>query len=137
VTVVVDASVAIKWVLDEPGSEAAARLQREEPLAAPDLMIVECANVLWKKARRRDISRGQAELGLTAIRATPVRLLRTNDYAATAQALAFDLDQTAYDALYLAVALTERATLVTADAAFAQGVARHGMYQSFVRLLAD
>ena len=44
-TVVVDASVAIKWVLQEPGSEAAAQPQREEALAAPEFMIVACANV--------------------------------------------------------------------------------------------
>ena len=51
-TVIVDASVALKWVIEEDGSEAAGALLLEEPLAAPDLLIVECANVLWAKARR-------------------------------------------------------------------------------------
>ena len=45
-TVVVDASVALKWVIEEDGSQAAGVLFLEQPLAALDLLIVECANVL-------------------------------------------------------------------------------------------
>jgi predicted nucleic acid-binding protein len=39
-------------VIEEDGSEAANALLLEEPLVAPDLLLVECANVLWTKARR-------------------------------------------------------------------------------------
>ena len=55
-TVVIDASVALKWVIEEDGSEAARGLLLSEVLAAPDLMIVECANVLWAKERRGSIN---------------------------------------------------------------------------------
>jgi predicted nucleic acid-binding protein len=137
VTVVIDASVAIKWVVQEEGFEAAVRLQLEEPLAAPDFLMIECANVLWLKVRRRELARRQAEMAFTAIQATPIQWFATTDYAATAQSLAFDLDQTAYDSLYLAVALAERMTLITADRVFADGVARHGAYRSAVKLLSE
>jgi predicted nucleic acid-binding protein len=46
---VVDASVALKWALEEPGSDRA-RLLSSARLEAPDLLPIECANVLWKKA---------------------------------------------------------------------------------------
>lgn len=50
---VIDASVAIKWVVDEPGTTEALALRRKAKLIAPDLLIAECANILWKKARRK------------------------------------------------------------------------------------
>ena len=52
-TIVVDASVVLKGVIEEDGSEAAGALVLEEPLAAPELLMIECANVLWAKGAAR------------------------------------------------------------------------------------
>jgi predicted nucleic acid-binding protein len=52
---VIDASIAIKWVIEEEGTKEALAL-RNQALVAPDLLIAECANVLWKKVRRREPS---------------------------------------------------------------------------------
>ncbi|HEY1301871.1 MAG TPA: type II toxin-antitoxin system VapC family toxin [Stellaceae bacterium] len=132
---IIDASLALKWVIEEDGSTLARELLLRETLAAPDLITVECANVLWAKARRGVIARDLATAALAAILAAPVALRPTAGYAAQAQALAFELNQTAYDSLYLALALAEHDILCTADAAFAAAARRHPRYRFAVELL--
>ena len=53
---VVDASIAVKWVLPEPDSERARALILRGDLTAPDLLRLEVANALWKQARRGAIT---------------------------------------------------------------------------------
>lgn len=58
---VVDASVAIKWLVDEPLSDLAAKLVDDGlPLVAPDLIYAEAANALWAIACRGRICPGSA-----------------------------------------------------------------------------
>lgn len=58
---VVDAGVAIKWMIEEPGTAEALTLRRYR-LSVPDLLIPECANILRKKVRRQEISADEASL---------------------------------------------------------------------------
>ena len=49
-TIVVDASIAVKWVIPEVLSAQAESLRgRAGRLLAPDLLLPEAANALWKK----------------------------------------------------------------------------------------
>jgi predicted nucleic acid-binding protein len=132
---VIDASVAIKWVIEEEGSAAARQLLAEEILVAPDLLFIECANVLWANARRNRISPAEARVAMRAIEGVPLRAVPAHLHASAAQAIAFELDQSAYDSLYLAVALAERAMLVTADERFSHAALEHPVYRSAVRPL--
>ena len=68
---VIDASVALKWVLAEDASDRALALLAKDALAAPELFWIECANVLWAKARRGQINGAQARAALAAIDAAP------------------------------------------------------------------
>lgn len=134
-TLIVDASVALKWVMSEDGTDRARSLLLSEALAAPDLMWIECANVLWVKARRGQIGAEDARAACAAIEATPVQRLAVAALSARALEIAFALDHPAHDCLYLAAALEERAVLVTADAAFLAKAAARGAYGDQVRAL--
>ena len=55
---VVDASVAVKWLVTEAFSDQAIRLlDRELTLVAPELLFAKAANALWAMCRRGDISK--------------------------------------------------------------------------------
>lgn len=125
--IVIDASVAIKWVVGEPGSEAAVRLVNGEArLSAPDLLMPECANILWKKARRGELSREEAGLALDLLVRADVELVPSRALAASALALSLDLDHPAYDCVYLALAIQRGDTFVTADGRFVRLVTDRG-----------
>ena len=60
---IVDASVAVKWWFTEQGSvESRQLLAHRIVLYAPDFILTEAANVLWKKARRKEIADPQPYL---------------------------------------------------------------------------
>ncbi len=134
-TLIVDASVVLKWVLTEDGADRALALITADALAAPHLLWIECANVLWVKARRGQITAEDAQAACAAIAATPIRALDAETLVRDALEIALALDHAAYDCLYMAAALAERCVLVTADAAFAGKAAAHARYAGAVRLL--
>jgi predicted nucleic acid-binding protein len=133
---VVDASVAVKWVVQEAGSERARSLAGRR-LEAPDLLPVECANILWKKARSGDLTERQAAHRLKVLLHSPVVLAASRDLLEPALGLSFDLLHPVYDCLYLALALKRGFPLVTADERLAARVGKHRKLASSVMLLAD
>ena len=54
---VVDASVAVKWVLDEPATEHAVALRASDrDLIAPSLVHAEIGSALWRAVLRGDVT---------------------------------------------------------------------------------
>ena len=133
-SVVVDASVALKWVLDEPGKEDADALLDEE-LIAPALWLLEAANALWRRARRGEISGAEAKERLAELYNAPVTTSAIEDDLPAAADLAHALGQPVYDCLYLAVAIRENTHVVTADSRFHAAVERSPALKGAVRLL--
>ncbi len=118
---VIDASIAVKWYIPEPLCEAAdqyLQLYKENQaiLWAPDLLIIEVGNVLWKKMRTSEITGDDARAILHALTVyCPLKLLPASDLLPAALDLALALGLTVYDSLYLAMAIAVSAELVTAD----------------------
>lgn len=124
-TLIVDASVAVKWVQRENLSEQAIDLfQSDQAILAPDLIVSEIANVLWKRSRKGQIHGARVgDLLRTATR-DPLVLLPTAALVPRALELAVELDHPVYDCVYLAAAEQHDAVLVTADAEFLTAVCR-------------
>ncbi len=112
---VVDASVALKWVIAESGSVEALTLRWADQLIAPDLLAAECANALWKMARRTEITAEVAVLAARTLERSNIELYPMRRLLAPATQLATRLDHPAYDCIYLALAQIEECALVTAD----------------------
>ena len=126
---VVDASVAVKWFVEEEYSAEAVRLlESRHELHAPRLLASEVGNALWRKARAGELERSKAGTLSAAISDAPVRWAEDEEYSPEAVRLALALERPVYDCLYLALAHRVGATLVTADARFANALAatEHG-----------
>jgi predicted nucleic acid-binding protein len=115
---VVDASVAIKWIVEEPGSDEALALRRRD-LAAPALLRIEAANVLRTLAARGAMDASNARNLFGFLQTAPVAIVDHDDaLESRALELALDLKHSVYDCLYLALAERMERTLVTADRRF-------------------
>jgi predicted nucleic acid-binding protein len=120
---VLDASVAAKWLLpaanegllDQANRLAALHVKRELQLLAPDLIEAEIGNVLWKAVRRRRISAANAETSLRDFIALGIATIPTSELLEQALQIAVAYDRSFYDSLYVALAVSTKAELITAD----------------------
>jgi predicted nucleic acid-binding protein len=130
-SVVVDASVAVKWCLPSVREELVA--EAEELLASsrrdeiqflvPDLFWVEVANALWKAARRNEISPTNAALAISFLRDLDIATLPSMDILPQALDLAIRHVRTVYDSLYVVLALQSKSEMITADERLANALA--------------
>lgn len=112
---VIDASIAVKWVVEEGGTELALTLRQQARLMAPDLLVPECANILWKKVQRKELRKDEALLAARLLQSAEIELVPTRALMEAATRLAIELDHPACDCLYLALAVENDCRFVTAD----------------------
>jgi predicted nucleic acid-binding protein len=118
-TIVVDANVAVKWFIEQQGSDDARRVQSYRgPLIAPGLLICETTNGLWRHVMRGDIVASDAEAAAAGLPWWFYELVEDHQLAQPALTLAIELDYAAYDCFYLALSRKRSAPLVTADKRF-------------------
>lgn len=127
-TLVVDASVALKWVVRERDNDAARALfDLPNPLIAPDWLLVEAASALWRKVKFSELLEIHATRHLEQLPDFFSRLYPSRALAETALDLSFQLKHPVYDCMYLALAIAENCKLVTADLKFAEAISLAGM----------
>jgi predicted nucleic acid-binding protein len=115
---VVDSNIAIKWVIDEPDSDEALSLRGRFRFIAPDLLVPECANTLWKMVSRSYISTEAAEVAIAAMSRDRIELVPTRELLLDAFRLSVAIDHPAYDCIFAALAMREKCALVSADTKF-------------------
>lgn len=122
-SIVIDASVALKWVFEESGTEAALAL-REEQLIAPSLWLAEAANALWRHVRLGEINAAEAFARMSSLASAPVASLAFEPLIDRVLRLATELAHPVYDCVYLALALHYDTHVVTDDRRFAAAADR-------------
>jgi len=120
--VCVDASLAIKVVVTEAGSDKADALfdqwaSEETQLIAPVFFEVETDSILRQKASlRRELSADQAQLAFASLRALPIKTKHSAEQRERAWEIAREFQfPTVYDATYLALAELSKCEFWTAD----------------------
>lgn len=130
---IIDASVAVKWVVEDEGTADALAVLETHPLSSPDLLIAECANIFWKKVRLGELDEEEASLAARLIERADIEILPTRHLLERAARLAIALDHPAYDCVYLAVALERDWPFVTADVRFRGKIASsHPEYRGMI-----
>jgi len=117
-TFVIDASIAVKWVVEEHGTPEALTLRQKAKLIAPELLVAECANILWKKVKREELLKQEALLAARLLQGAEIELLPTRSLFEAATRMSIEIDHPAYDCLYLALAVEKECPFVTADERF-------------------
>lgn len=132
-TLVLDASVAIKWAIPsvrEPLTDESLRLlQRyvdsEIEFIVPDVFWAEIGNVLWKSARQRRWRQDEAEAVAADMKARDFATVPSATLLTEALRIAFAYDRSVYDCLYVALAVQAKTDLITADERLANALAAH------------
>ena len=122
--VVVDASVAAKWLIAESDSAiAAGLLDGSCDLHAPRLLASEIANLLWRKVLKGFLDEYEAVRLAAGLLAMPLKWSDDQALCLEALRIAVKLGHPAFDCMYLALALRIGGTVVTADKRFVSAVA--------------
>lgn len=130
---VLDASVVVDVVapnvsMSSPAVRTLRRLSAEgAELLAPRLLLAECSNALLMGVKRAKWTGAAADLAYAHLTRLPLKLADDAAHMERAWELSRRYDNhPIYDMIYVAVAERARATLITADAALRQRLARFG-----------
>jgi predicted nucleic acid-binding protein len=120
---VIDASVAIKWLFLEKGSEQSEKLlEKFSFFFAPSLFLIEMDAVITKKVRKRKLDIKEVSHKIKQVRNLPYKIVQYENIFQLSCELATSLPLTLYDSTYIATAIEHHAVLYTADQRLANGL---------------
>lgn len=131
---IIDASVAFKWLVHEPDSDAAIAWLDNDTLLAPALVHSEVGNALLKRIRSGELSEEGAPANLQRLERI-LTLIDERPFMGLALQMAISLGHSLYDCVYLATAEALDDELLTADRRFADKVA-DSVWTRRVRIMA-
>lgn len=122
-TVIVDTSIVIKWVLDEPDSAIALVLLRKlidegTVIRAPALLTYEVTNALYQRVRKGELTFDKAKQALADVLSSELQLNFSEHATLSMRAMELAYQHTlpaTYDPHYLALAERENCEYWTAD----------------------
>lgn len=130
---VVDASVALKWLVPEVDHAAALRvLESGRDLVAPDLISVEVANAIWKKVQRQELTAKHAREMIADFSTLAVETIALRRLVDDALDVALAIGRTVYDSAYVALAMRLETQVVTADRRLANALAAYPVLSPFI-----
>lgn len=116
---IVDASVAFKWLVEEPDTDLALSWLRHDDLWAPSILVAEVGNALAKRIRGGELEAEGAPEKLARIE-DMVTIIEGRMPVALALSMSLELMHSFYDCLYLALCEVRDEQLLTADQVFAK-----------------
>jgi predicted nucleic acid-binding protein len=128
---VLDASVILKWFVPEVDSGAALRLldavqAGELVVIAPDILLPELGNALWKlSVIRKHIPASIASRDLADFLELPVVMHSSKSVATIAFDIALTAKHSFYDSLYVATAIDTKSEMITADGSLVRKLQGH------------
>lgn len=127
--VVLDANAAIEVALDgKAANELSQVLAKSEEVIAPELLLPEIVNAIWKYHQFAEFDLSKCEKALELAVGLVDRLVSHREIYRDAFALSrAQKTRAAYDMFYLALALRENATLLTLDATLKKEARRAGV----------
>ena len=135
---VIDASVLVKAVVPESDSDRVDEVIRmcERKLlsiGAPELVLAESGNVLWKYFRRGLLTKDEVAEAMTRLLALPLTLVGHERLVTAAVDLATSHERSVYDCLYLALAQVNSLPFVTADERLFNALSQEGYRMHLLR----
>lgn len=134
---IIDASVIATAFFQEEFEELSWTLLASDcSLLAPEMIIAEVGNVIWKRFRRGEISEEEAGQLLADFLRLPLRITPSESLIESALQIAMRANRTAYDSLYVALAVKTESVMVTADKRLINALAGSPL-EKYVKWLGD